>query len=453
VLIIIRDCRRKHRRGDSPTAGAMEVPQDGGDGDDEQIKSRRLGSLGRIIANTALVVERTESGSRLPPKIDLEALTKIRQGILANFFQAFNLGDMTGLAKLVQEQCSETCELWTPDLPDHIMGRASIMMLFSLCFENFPDGIYRELPMPPTNQQHHPDPFADNIHVVSTRYAFSGTRVFDPPIAELYAQVVEHWTSVQEQGLIHEGTLIDNMAYSWIPEGREAAMHSNSSSGSRPAGTAMDVDSSNSVAVVSDNSDKIMLQRSSHGISPTNSFQFNGGIPSPPATSPLATSPLGGSKIFKTGFVPSSGAVSSINNHYVGSNGAGLQLSTAVASSSSVATSSSSAAVGSLPLSSSLQSSMSSMSLYRTASSQQMQRINSAVSSSSSATGGHKHGKSPAWLKKLAKSLSTSFGSVAGKISSSLTLKERQTKHKRVMHFEFDVSPENLITKITILPL
>jgi hypothetical protein len=389
--------RRKHGRDDnSPTEGVEMDDEEG----NEQIKSRRLGSLGRIIANTALVVERTESGSRLPPMIDLEALTKLRQNIMTQFFQAFNLGDMIGLAKLVQEQCAETCEMSTPDLLEPIHGRAAIMMLFSLSFENFPDGIYRELPVPSQSQSGYHDAFADNINVVSVRFAFCGTRVFDQPISELYAQVNEHWATVQSQVVMSENNLIDSMAYSWIPEGESSQSHRRQSLSPTTAVAQMNISG------IPSTEDKIVLSRST-------------GIPS---SSPSSTA-----------FLHPQSTPASVNH-----------------------LPSSPTAAASLPLSSttipsSMSSSMQNMTLFKTVSSQSLHRKEaSAASSPPGSNQLHKQHKSPAWLKKFAKSMSTSFGSVANKIASSLTLKERQTKYKRTMYFEFDVGPENLINKITI---
>ena len=155
--------------------------------EEQHIKSQRLGSLGRIIASTALAADRTESGSRLSSKIDNESLKSIRRSVLSNFFEAINIGDMMGLAFLVQRHCAESCLLTTPDLREPICGRAEIMMFFSLMCEAFPDGIYR----PISGSEG-----IANTNSVSTCYNFIGTKVFSHTLDTLFQNVKEQWEAV-----------------------------------------------------------------------------------------------------------------------------------------------------------------------------------------------------------------------------------------------------------------
>ena len=51
-------------------------------------------------------------------------------------------GDMNGLGRFIGQRCSERCVLTSPDLPEPVWGRTELMMLFSLLFEAYPDGVW-----------------------------------------------------------------------------------------------------------------------------------------------------------------------------------------------------------------------------------------------------------------------------------------------------------------------
>lgn len=159
--------------------------------ENENIKFMRFGSLGRIIASSVAASTPPVSfyfpASIVPRSNNLQA----RKEIAEKFIAAFNFGDMGRLAVLVRELCDETCLLITPDVDhrDCIVGKADVMMLFSLLFETFPDGVYRTLSSAVEG---------DRATII---YSFTGTRVFEQSINCLYKQCRRH---------IAEGNVVAN---------------------------------------------------------------------------------------------------------------------------------------------------------------------------------------------------------------------------------------------------
>lgn len=159
--------------------------------DDDQIKFMRFGSLGRIIASSVVAsTPAVSSKGKLPyPLISCPENTE--RGELMKFtavklINAFNLGDLGRLALLVRELCDESCSLITPDVhcDDFIVGRADVMMLFSLILETYPDGVYRQLSSIVSNNN------------VTVTYTFVGTRVFEQSMNSLYRQCRIHAAGV-----------------------------------------------------------------------------------------------------------------------------------------------------------------------------------------------------------------------------------------------------------------
>ena len=152
----------------------------------ENIKFMRFGSLGRIIASSVVAsTPPASSDVKLPYSFsapdDAQRCLAIKC-IATRFIDAFNLGDMGRLALLVRELCDESCLLVTPDVDsrDCIVGRADVMMLFSLILETFPDGVYRTLSS------------AAEYDRVTVTYSFTGTRVFEQSMDSLYKQCRMH---------------------------------------------------------------------------------------------------------------------------------------------------------------------------------------------------------------------------------------------------------------------
>ena len=159
--------------------------------EDENIKFMRVGSLGRIIANSVAASTPPATFYMSKPiqtssvQNDLQRCEDIKKTTI-RFIDALNDGNMRRLALLVRELCAETCLLITPDVEywDSIVGRANVMMLFSLMNETFPDGLYRKIS---ANVE------GDQVTIV---YSFTGTRIFVQSIDCLYKQCRNHAAEV-----------------------------------------------------------------------------------------------------------------------------------------------------------------------------------------------------------------------------------------------------------------
>lgn len=155
--------------------------------EDESIKFCRVGSLGRIIKSsfkastppgTFFVNKPTQTSSLQNDQLRCDYIKRTT----TKFMEVFNSSDMDSLALLVRELCAETCLLITPDVYhwDCIVGRANVMMLFSVIMETFPDGVYRTLS---SNVE------GDQVTIV---YSFTGTRLFKQSIDSLYKHCRKH---------------------------------------------------------------------------------------------------------------------------------------------------------------------------------------------------------------------------------------------------------------------
>lgn len=157
------------------------------DEENENIKFMRFGSLGRIIASsfaasTPPVSFYAGALSQQVSSVNDAQRSESRKHTTVKFVNSFNFGDMGRLALLVRDLCEENCLLLTPDVDPRtsIVGRADVMMLFSLMFETFPDGVYRTLSTVVDGDR------------VTTIFSFTGTRVFDQSIDCLYKQCRRH---------------------------------------------------------------------------------------------------------------------------------------------------------------------------------------------------------------------------------------------------------------------
>lgn len=87
---------------------------------------------------------------------------------------------MMGLAKFVSDNCCEACTLISPDLLAEITGRLEVMMLFSLLYEAYPDGIWTVTNTSCAGQS------------VIHHYRFMGTGVVDFPLNTLFLLIQQH---------------------------------------------------------------------------------------------------------------------------------------------------------------------------------------------------------------------------------------------------------------------
>lgn len=119
----------------------------------------------------------------VPVFISTEAQDEARKGVVSKFLRCLNFGDMNGLAKVIRENCRETCFLVSPDLFEPIMGKGDVMMLFSLLFEAYPDGVWNIGTLVCSK---------DGTNTISCLYRFTGTGVFCHSINTLFLQIRAH---------------------------------------------------------------------------------------------------------------------------------------------------------------------------------------------------------------------------------------------------------------------
>lgn len=138
----------------------------------------RYDSLDRILAYT---VKASSVSDKNLVKVDASVnYDEERKAISGKIFRYINVGDMNALSKLVSEYFCDSCVMYYCQISDHIHGKAEAMMLFSLLYENYPDGVWKVVNTEVQGK------------VVTYTYLFTGTSVFDVPVAVSYHQVKEH---------------------------------------------------------------------------------------------------------------------------------------------------------------------------------------------------------------------------------------------------------------------
>jgi hypothetical protein len=110
-----------------------------------------------------------------------------RKAISGKIIRYMNVGDMNALSRLVSDQFCDSLVMHYCQVPDTVYGKAEAMMLLSLIHETYPDGVWKT-----TNTEVHGK-------VVTHLFVFTGTSVFDTPLAVSYHQVKEHQHSVKGQ--------------------------------------------------------------------------------------------------------------------------------------------------------------------------------------------------------------------------------------------------------------
>jgi len=157
----------KHSRSEN---GDSEYPH--------EIKAMRYDSLDRILAYT---VKASAVSDKSILKIDASInYDEERKTVSGKIFRYLNVGDMNALSKLVSESFCDSLVMYFCQISETIYGKAEAMMLFSLLYESYPDGVWKQS--------------SAEVHgkVVTTYYTFTGTSVFDMPLAVSFHQVKEH---------------------------------------------------------------------------------------------------------------------------------------------------------------------------------------------------------------------------------------------------------------------
>jgi hypothetical protein len=142
------------------------------------IKAMRYDSLDRILGYT---VQASAVSDKNLIKIDADVnYDEERKATSGKIIRYMNGGDMNALSKLVSEYFCDSLVMYYCQIADTIHGKAESMMLFSLLYESYPDGVWK---ITSTEVQG---------KVVTHQYLFTGTSVFDTPLAVSFHQVKEH---------------------------------------------------------------------------------------------------------------------------------------------------------------------------------------------------------------------------------------------------------------------
>ena len=140
-----------------------------------EIKAMRYDSLDRILAYT---VKASAISDKNILKVDASVnYDEERKTISAKIFRYMNVGDMNALSKLVSENFCDSLVMYFCQISETIYGKSEAMMLFSLLYESYPDGVWKQ-----SNSEVHGK-------VVTIYYVFTGTSVFDMPLAVSFHQV------------------------------------------------------------------------------------------------------------------------------------------------------------------------------------------------------------------------------------------------------------------------
>lgn len=143
-----------------------------------EIKAMRYDSLDRILGYT---VQASAVSDKNLIKTDANKnYDEERKTISGKIIRFMNVGDMNQLSKLVSDCVCDSVVMYYCQIADTIHGKAEAMMLFSLLYETYPDGVWKITSTEVSGK------------VVTYHYLFTGTSVFDTPLAVSYHQVKEH---------------------------------------------------------------------------------------------------------------------------------------------------------------------------------------------------------------------------------------------------------------------
>lgn len=135
----------------------------------------RYDSLDRILAYTS---QASAVSDKNILKIDTSKnYDEERLATSKKIFRYMNVGDMNALSKLVSESFCDSMSVQFCQLSESVSGKAEAMMLFSLLYESYPDGMWKLISAEVNNK------------VVTVYYTFTGTSVFDTPLSLSFKQV------------------------------------------------------------------------------------------------------------------------------------------------------------------------------------------------------------------------------------------------------------------------
>ena len=163
-----------------------------------EIKAMRHDSLDRILNYT---VQASSVSDKNLIQIDINTnYDEERKSISDKIFQYMNNGDMNRLAKFVSDYVCDSLTMHYCQIAETIYGKAELMMLFSLLYETYPDGIRRVVNTSVHNK------------LIIYDFIFTGTSVFDTPLAVSFHQVKEHehqlkYSENSEEYITHQNIL------------------------------------------------------------------------------------------------------------------------------------------------------------------------------------------------------------------------------------------------------
>ena len=114
---------------------------------------------------------------------ELEQRREEKLKVLRDVIEAFNEGDIQKVSSVIKRTFSTTCVLVTPSIFQELNGYFAIVKFFTVLIEAFPDALLQIV-----------DPKGEHNGVVSSKFNFSGTKVFGLPTDVLFRQ----WSSSQK---------------------------------------------------------------------------------------------------------------------------------------------------------------------------------------------------------------------------------------------------------------
>ena len=112
----------------------------------------------------------------------LEARREERYQKIKAIAAAFNEGDVTRVGEVIKANCSQSAVLITPSIFQELNGYFAILKFFTVLLEAFPDALLQIV-----------ETKSEDCGVVSSKFNFSGTKVFGLPTDVL----LRHWRTAQ----------------------------------------------------------------------------------------------------------------------------------------------------------------------------------------------------------------------------------------------------------------
>ena len=126
-------------------------------------KSLGSGSDENPISGAHHILNSRKIGDRCPTSESTRNLLISRRII-----DLFNVGDVTGIQKIIEDAVTTDCDICILPLKQHLIGRAALIDAWESMLEAFPDGVFRVS-----------DTTINDKGELTTRFIFSGARQFN----------------------------------------------------------------------------------------------------------------------------------------------------------------------------------------------------------------------------------------------------------------------------------